>query len=257
MLADVQDSIIRTAALASEAAYPASNSDTRSIHDKAGVAGLTNVRLFTSSKTGADGFVADHFLSGSKLLVFRGTSGGKDIVKDLRVRQVKHQFGKVHEGFYEQLVSVWFSMMSHIGKSDRLIITGHSLGGALAALAALEIKTHVQSVAGCYTFGQPRCGNAEWARKMDAEMNGRYLRFVNQSDPVPRLPFMLGMYRHSGDEVFRDSAGKTHINPSIFTKLKSDALDIAGGLSHSRDVVLSDHSMSDYVRWLIPQNGKN
>jgi predicted lipase len=41
-----------------------------------------------------------------------------------------------------------------------MIVNGHSLGGALAILAAVDIKLHFGRVNSVYTFGQPRVGNS-------------------------------------------------------------------------------------------------
>ncbi len=42
---------------------------------------------------------------------------------------------------------------------------GHSLGGALATLAAYEFQAELEGIdIQCYTFGAPRTGNAAWAR---------------------------------------------------------------------------------------------
>ena len=50
-----------------------------------------------------------------------------------------------------------------------LHIEGHSLGGALATLAALEIRMaipdHTKLDISCYTFGAPRTGNHAFARE--------------------------------------------------------------------------------------------
>ena len=53
------------------------------------------------------------------------------------------------------------------GRPWRLLVTGHSLGGALAQLAAYDISQLSCEVAfdvQCYTFGTPRIGNRPFAR---------------------------------------------------------------------------------------------
>ncbi len=75
-----------------------------------------------------------------------------------------------------------------------LHIVGHSLGGAIATIAAADLYLYLGPTAASmkvYTFGQPRVGNAAWAKWYNS------LPFYNQSfrvtrfrDPVPRLPFV-------------------------------------------------------------------
>ncbi|KAG8457562.1 hypothetical protein KFE25_003716 [Diacronema lutheri] len=71
-----------------------------------------------------------------------------------------------------------------------LYCTGHSLGGALATVAALELAQseglplrHV----GVYSFGSPRVGNAELCARVDRAVPEAF-RVVNGQDAVPRLP---------------------------------------------------------------------
>ncbi len=68
-------------------------------------------------------------------------------------------------------------------KKKPLFITGHSLGGALATIAAKKIS-HEGGIAACYTFGSPRVGNDEWIAHIKAPI----YRLVNAADCVPMLP---------------------------------------------------------------------
>ena len=50
----------------------------------------------------------------------------------------------------------------------RLLVTGHSLGGALAVLAAFDIKLAISSLrVEVYTYGTPYPGNRAFAREFD------------------------------------------------------------------------------------------
>jgi len=115
-------------------------------------------------------------------------------------------FSRVHVGFLKQYNSIKFSIfftifraMSKRETPQRVIFVGHSLGGALATLAAAGTKAlFPQVMVQCTTFGSPRVGNAAFAAYFDAVVDCSE-RYVNASDKVPKNP-TLG-YAHVGGEV--------------------------------------------------------
>jgi triacylglycerol lipase len=103
----------------------------------------------------------------------------------------------VHTGFRKALDQVWGDVATYLkalgGKP--VWLTGHSLGAALATLAAARWAAGPR-VQGIYTFGSPRVGNAVFA----ATVPGPCYRFVNNNDVVTRLPppGLFAGYRHVG-----------------------------------------------------------
>ena len=75
----------------------------------------------------------------------------------------------------------------------KFLVTGYSLGGALATLAALEIKQLLQpSSIKLYTFGQPRVGNDAFARYVESIFsNGEYNRITHANDLMVNTPARL------------------------------------------------------------------
>ena len=80
---------------------------------------------------------------------------------------------------------------AEVKKKDRPVwLTGHSLGGALALLAAWLLKRKFVPVEEVCTFGAPMIGNRTACDAFNREFAGRIHRWVNGRDPVPKLPTM-------------------------------------------------------------------
>jgi triacylglycerol lipase len=95
-----------------------------------------------------------------------------------------------------------------------LWITGHSLGGALAALAGAAFSmlpgNIIRPVGGVYTFGQPRIGLHNFCGYYDRLLQLKTFRFINKEDLVPRVPFRGWDYSDLGQMIHFDSNGLPH-----------------------------------------------
>lgn len=110
---------------------------------------------------------------------------------------------KFHQGFVKAIGDIWDPLFEAVGaeiqKSERpLWITGHSLGGALALLAAWLFKRKFVRVHQVYTFGGPMIGNKEAVQALDREFPGKIHRYVHAPDPVPMLPTLSLIANHYG-----------------------------------------------------------
>lgn len=133
------------------------------------------------------------------LLCFRGTSNPGQWIRDLRLIPVEHPWGRVHAGFKGgiDIAEPHIHAFEQVAKEAKHVwVTGHSLGGALAVLAAARLRQHGLNPF-TYTYGQPRPGLGGFRDRFESEMPGRLIRFVNQADIVPRVPPGL-IYRHIG-----------------------------------------------------------
>lgn len=156
--------------------------------------------------------------------------------------------GKVHRGFlkalglrlesdddpgdatdiaYFGIVADLLKILDHSPKAE-IIVTGHSLGAALALLFAAGLVMNrgddddtsdeaivLRNLAGVYTYGQPRIGDEAFGRFVATgfeRYNVTYKRFVYCNDVVPRIPFDDDSfeYKHFGKCYYfnRDYAGE-------------------------------------------------
>jgi len=108
---------------------------------------------------------------------------------------------KLHRGFTRAYFLVRDRIHEQIEKLgvERVTVTGHSLGGALALLCVVDVQynygdrlNHLDS----YTFGAPRAGNPAFKDSYERRVPSSY-RFVNGMDIVVELPrWWQGYSRH-------------------------------------------------------------
>ncbi|KAL0349073.1 UNVERIFIED_CONTAM: Lipase [Sesamum angustifolium] len=164
------------------------------------------------------------------VIAFRGTeqSRWKDLRTDLmlvpaglnpeRIGGDFKQEVQVHSGFLSaydsvrtRLISLIKQAIGHRGDSSDLLpkwhiyVTGHSLGGALATLLALELSSSLLAKHGAisvtmYNFGSPRVGNRRFAEVYNEKVKDSW-RVVNHRDIIPTVPRLMG-YCHVAQPVY-------------------------------------------------------
>lgn len=130
---------------------------------------------------------------------FRGTEplNAADWLSDVNYHQLalKDVPGLLHGGFAHALGDGVTEQMRDAvakfaqGEKTRLFITGHSLGGALAVIAAALLHFREgRRIAGVYTYGQPRVGDPVFSTAFDQALGPITFRYVNDLDIVPHVP---------------------------------------------------------------------
>lgn len=139
-------------------------------------------------------------------VAFRGTSAVQDALTAIDVRM---HGGKVHKGFNTQFHSIEADISKHLQglTFDRLVFCGHSLGGALATLAALHYSGRYATRIECVTFGSPCVGNRQFALSFNEHV--KCWRVYNENDPVASA-FLCG-YTHVCNGIALDADGNHRI----------------------------------------------
>ena len=169
-------------------------------------------------------FYADH-----TEIAFRGTANLRNWLVDLDVAMKGLDANvKVHAGFLKaadalvpQLIQALLPAGADKAALRPIYITGHSLGGALAALAAFALAREGFPIAAVYTFASPRVGNVDWRKAYNAELGDKTYRVVAAGDAIPLVPGILAGYRHVGIEIFLD--GHIWIQPSRLCEIIADS----------------------------------
>ncbi|WP_088072094.1 lipase family protein [Gottfriedia luciferensis] len=138
------------------------------------------------------------FLAESKdeiVIAFRGTDSFKDNESDQDLYQVDYPFaenvGKTHRGFtciYQSARNELMKELMKLSTDKRVLITGYSLGGALAVLSSFDIAVNTDfNHPFVYTFGSPRVADPEFAYRFDQRVKNS-ARIFNVHDIIPTLP---------------------------------------------------------------------
>lgn len=89
----------------------------------------------------------------------------------------------------------------------RIMVTGHSLGGAIATLAGLDLRSQYGAKVQMIHFGSPRVGNEAFYNKVKATFGASAFRVTHANDIVPHWPKALSHagYHHIEKEVWYTS----------------------------------------------------
>ena len=150
-------------------------------------------------------------------IVFRGSSSIMNWLDDFEVKKIPYDTYpecdcKVHDGFYKTTLNLKNQAIIAVQeiekkyKFTKIIVTGHSLGAAVAQLIGMELEREHYPVT-IYNFGQPRTGDIVYAKFVNTIISNVW-RFTHDKDMVPHVPPITELnYYHSCREVFEDASG--------------------------------------------------
>ena len=93
-------------------------------------------------------------------------------------------------------------MTAASGKYPKVMVTGHSLGGAMATVAAYDFAlVHGITIFGLYTQGSPRVFETRTRNYLESIRTFPVWRSTFGEDPVPRIPFDAMNFQHVGVEL--------------------------------------------------------
>jgi triacylglycerol lipase len=222
--------------------------------------GFEEVRFFNVAKRGLGDTqcaiirTQDGAASPFAALVFRGTTNLMDWVTNLQAFPSSwNPGGRVHEGFKEALELVWDEVSAELdtlkAKNYRVFYAGHSLGAALATLAASLRPPYA-----LYTFGSPLVGDEKFATTLTGQ---QVYRVVNNRDKVTTLP-PPSPFHHFGELHYITHDSKMLVNPDDNTvaldRMEGDHWSLLSREWHKHFTdapeYLADHAPVNYVAHL-------
>lgn len=221
--------------------------------------GISSLACFSDDSSSTEAFAAVLPKSAGTLIAFRGTEPDEaaDIAIDLgAVLEPWGQGGRVHAGFAHSFSRIraqierWMS--GHPVGDGALVVTGHSLGAALATLAAAAWRADR-----LVTFGSPRVGDQDFVALLPSVAIERY---VNCCDIVTRVPPKLpGLFVDTAPAFYISSAGRI-----VGTSWSEQQIDTDRSSARERYLLeqawvrgnvvvrdLADHAPINYVRAFI------
>lgn len=153
-------------------------------------------------------------------ICFRGTHGTHEWMEDLNaIKKHLYFFTKedveVHEGFLDHYTSMREHVLDKVNELHKneittFIITGHSLGGAMCTLCALDLNLMYSDKKSwdvdCVALASPRVGNKLFRRYFNKNVKTMY-RFVYANDLVTKVPTLWMNFFHVKNKIWLDKPG--------------------------------------------------
>jgi triacylglycerol lipase len=164
------------------------------------------VRINSPDQTAVRYFLERNDKSHTQFITVRGTANNENFSEDLRirVREDRNSDIPVHSGFDLAARAIYDDVKPYLKPGYKTYVTGHSLGGAVAAILTIYMIEDGVEVVRVVTFGQPRFTTADGVKRLSFLP---LARVVDENDIVPMVPPAtatdprFGPYEHVGSEV--------------------------------------------------------
>lgn len=187
-------------------------------------------RKIEHKRTGAGALLLHSKSENLHIISFRGTENLRNIIHDANIEKKKLNInlqhggsktcGRIHKGFSDTYFSIQPLLLDYIKQSlkergnSRFVFTGHSLGGALAVLAAVDLLYELDinpKRFAIVTYGQPLFTDKNFVKCFeDSGLEDRIIRVVLKKDAIVTLSGLFG-FKTPGEEDKEDVEGSiTH-----------------------------------------------
>ena len=166
----------------------------------------STVRINSPAQTDVRYFLERNDKTHTQFISVRGTANNENFSEDLEiaVREDRKANIPVHSGFDLAARAIYQDVRPFLKPGYQTYVTGHSLGGAVAAILTIYLIEDGVPVVRVVTFGQPRFTTAEGVKRLSFLP---LARVVDENDIVPMVPPAtatdprFGPYEHAGPEV--------------------------------------------------------
>ncbi|CRG92688.1 hypothetical protein PISL3812_09753 [Talaromyces islandicus] len=182
-----------------------------------------------TTTTDTSGFVALDKTNKAIILSFRGSYSVRNWISDVEFPLIdpglcdsclaEFGFWSSWEVVREPISAVIKESLSTYPDYE-LIVVGHSLGAAVATLAATDLRSKGHLSTALYAFAAPRVANRPLAAHITAQ--GNNYRFTHTDDPVPKLPLLSMGYVHVSPEYYITSPNNVTVSTEDIKVLEGD-----------------------------------
>lgn len=177
----------------------------------------------------------------------RGTANDDNWSKDKDTVGVRDKKTGIlmHRGFRTGAQAIYRDVKSRLKPGYKTYITGHSLGGAIAAILGIYLRQDGVKIAGIYTFGQPKFTDVAGAKTHE---NLPLLRVIHQNDTVALLPDS----DKQGNKTFAHIGAAINLlkGPYYVYAPAAQALQLSQGSFHRfmTQISVPDHKIKWYLQ---------
>ncbi|KZF24362.1 alpha/beta-hydrolase [Xylona heveae TC161] len=210
---------------------------------------VTSLEFQNSLLTDVTGFVAIDSTHSLIVVSFRGSNSIRNFLADADFPLVTTDICagcSADQGFWTSWVEARSGVLAAVEAaasahpSYQVVVTGHSLGGAIADFAAAELRKAGYNAA-LYTFGSPRIAPAPLSDYITNNPGAGNYRVTHYDDPVPRLPPLLLGFVHISPEYWITTGNEVPVTPGVIEVLTGD-VNLSGNTGEPPGLDLDAHS---------------